>query len=111
VAPFDAAAVVLAVGGVIIATSWSENYGDASGDSSAVEGFKKAGALIWRGAWLGVVLGWEWVGVEGRGGQQWTAPAAAVLSGIPWWLPPHQHPIILHFSSHLFICIYLCIQL
>ncbi|KAI3439118.1 hypothetical protein D9Q98_001527 [Chlorella vulgaris] len=48
VAPFDAAAVVLAVGGVIIATSWSENYGDASGDSSAVEGFKKAGALIWR---------------------------------------------------------------
>ncbi len=57
VAPFDAAAVVLAVGGVIIATSWSENYGDASGDSSAVEGFKKAGALIWRGAWQGG-LGW-----------------------------------------------------
>ncbi|EFN51339.1 hypothetical protein CHLNCDRAFT_33124, partial [Chlorella variabilis] len=47
VAPFDAAATVLAIGGLIILTSWSENYGDASEHSSAVDGFKKAGALIW----------------------------------------------------------------
>lgn len=47
VAPFDAAAVVLVVGGFIIATTWTENYGDGSENSTAIEGFKKAGALIW----------------------------------------------------------------
>lgn len=47
VSPFDAAAVVLTVGGLIIAATWSENFGDASEHSSVTEGFKKAGALIW----------------------------------------------------------------
>ncbi|KAL4419074.1 hypothetical protein ABPG77_002215 [Micractinium sp. CCAP 211/92] len=47
VAPFDAAAVVLTLGGLIIASSWTENFGDASDRSSVAEGFKKAGALIW----------------------------------------------------------------
>jgi hypothetical protein len=50
VAPFDAAAAVLAVGGAIILTSWTENYGDASEHGSATEGFKKAAQLIWSGA-------------------------------------------------------------
>lgn len=50
VAPFDAAAVVLTLGGLIIASSWTENFGDASDRSSVAEGFKKAGALIWNGA-------------------------------------------------------------
>lgn len=30
VAPFDAAALVMVVGGVIVALTWSENYGDNS---------------------------------------------------------------------------------
>jgi MFS family permease len=38
---------VLAVGGAIILTSWTENYGDASEHGSATEGFKKAAQLIW----------------------------------------------------------------
>lgn len=49
VAPFDAAAVVLTVGGLIIASSWTENFGNASEHTSVAEGFKKAGTLIWNG--------------------------------------------------------------
>ena len=49
VAPFDAAATVLTVGGCIIAWTWSENYGDASASSSTTDGFKKAAQLIWNG--------------------------------------------------------------
>lgn len=49
VAPFDAAATVLTVGGFIIAWTWSENYGDASSSSSTTDGFKKAAQLIWNG--------------------------------------------------------------
>lgn len=52
VAPFDAAAAVLVVGGGIIATSWTENFGDASEHAPATEGFKKAANLIWSGARL-----------------------------------------------------------
>lgn len=52
VAPFDAAATVLAIGGVIIAWTWSENYGDASSSSSTTDGFKKAAQLIWNGEGL-----------------------------------------------------------
>lgn len=46
VAPFDAAATVLIIGGVIIYSTWTENYGDASSGSSATDGFKKAAKLI-----------------------------------------------------------------
>lgn len=53
VAPFDAAATVLTVGGFIIAWTWSENYGDASASSSTTDGFKKAAQLIWNGETAG----------------------------------------------------------
>jgi len=47
VVPFDAAAVVLLVGGFIIATTWSENHGEGAAESSSpVDGFKKAAKLI-----------------------------------------------------------------
>lgn len=46
VAPFDAAAIVLVIGGVIIYTTWSENHGDSSVNSTAIEGFSKAARLI-----------------------------------------------------------------
>lgn len=46
VAPFDAAAVVMITGGIIIYTTWGENYGDSSSNSSALDGFKKAAQLI-----------------------------------------------------------------
>ncbi len=61
VAPFDAAATVLTVGGFIIAWTWSENYGDASASSSTTDGFKKAAQLIWNGEqWPSrfVCVGW-----------------------------------------------------
>ena len=46
VAPFDAAATVLVIGGAIIYTTWSENHGDSSVNSTATEGFGKAFRLI-----------------------------------------------------------------
>lgn len=46
VAPFDAAATVLVSGGVFIYFTWTENYGDASEHSSAMDGFKKAANVI-----------------------------------------------------------------
>jgi MFS transporter, MFS domain-containing protein family, molybdate-anion transporter len=46
VAPFDAAAIVLVVGGAIIYSTWTENHGDSSRDSNASEGFSKAAKLI-----------------------------------------------------------------
>lgn len=46
VAPFDAASVVLLVGGFIVFTTWTENYGDASEHSSPLDGFTKAAKLI-----------------------------------------------------------------
>jgi MFS transporter, MFS domain-containing protein family, molybdate-anion transporter len=46
VAPFDAAFLVLTAGAIIIATTWTENYGDASDTTPAHEGFKRAAALI-----------------------------------------------------------------
>lgn len=49
VAPFDAAIVVLLVGGVIIARTWEENRGARGGESLARQ-FKEAAATIARGA-------------------------------------------------------------
>jgi MFS family permease len=46
VAPFDAAAAVLVIGGAIIYSTWTENHGDSSRDSNATEGFSKAAKLI-----------------------------------------------------------------
>ena len=46
VAPFDAAATVMIVGGIIISSTWSENYGDSSSKSPASDVFKKAALLI-----------------------------------------------------------------
>jgi len=47
VAPFDAAAVVLVVGGAIVYSTWTENLGDTSAsEEPAIEGFKKAARLI-----------------------------------------------------------------
>ena len=42
VAPFDAAAVFLAVGGVVIFSTWSENKGDSSEHTSVQQGMKQA---------------------------------------------------------------------
>ncbi|KFM25691.1 Major facilitator superfamily domain-containing protein 5 [Auxenochlorella protothecoides] len=46
VSPFDAAAIVLVIGGVIIALTWTENYGDSSESASLAESFGKAYTLI-----------------------------------------------------------------
>ena len=42
VAPFDASIVVLCLGGGIIMATWSENYGDSSSKSTAMDSFQKA---------------------------------------------------------------------
>jgi MFS transporter, MFS domain-containing protein family, molybdate-anion transporter len=44
VAPFDAAAAVLAAGGVVIASTWTENYGDAAASGAAPTGTVAGGA-------------------------------------------------------------------
>lgn len=49
VAPFDAAICVLLVGGTIIISSWSENYGDANDKGSLMDTFRKAGTAIVEG--------------------------------------------------------------
>ena len=41
-APFDAAAVFLAIGGVVIMFSWTENKGDNSDNTSVQQGMKQA---------------------------------------------------------------------
>lgn len=42
VAPFDAAAVVLAIGAFVIATSWTENYGETGQQMSIYTQFSQA---------------------------------------------------------------------
>lgn len=49
VAPFDAAICVLLVGGTIIISSWSENYGDVNDKGSLMDTFRKAGTAIVEG--------------------------------------------------------------
>lgn len=49
VAPFDAAATVLGIGGIIVASKWTENYGDSSSASNQMQifqGFQKAASVI-----------------------------------------------------------------
>lgn len=42
VAPFDAAIVVLTIGGGVIICTWTENYGDSQGKKSVMESFNAA---------------------------------------------------------------------
>lgn len=46
VSPFDAAIIVLLIGAAIIATTWTENYGDNAGRQTLAEQFKHAADLI-----------------------------------------------------------------
>lgn len=46
VAPFDAASIVLLIGGGLIFATWNENYGDNSEKASVADKFKKAFHLI-----------------------------------------------------------------
>lgn len=44
--PFDASATVLTIAGLVIAFSWSENYGDCSGGAAVLSQFKTAFSWI-----------------------------------------------------------------
>eukprot|EP00217_Crustomastix_stigmatica_P016284 CAMPEP_0183799658 /NCGR_PEP_ID=MMETSP0803_2-20130417/22369_1 /TAXON_ID=195967 /ORGANISM="Crustomastix stigmata, Strain CCMP3273" /LENGTH=450 /DNA_ID=CAMNT_0026044363 /DNA_START=30 /DNA_END=1379 /DNA_ORIENTATION=- len=46
VAPFDAASVLLCVGAVVIAATWTENYGDASESTTLAQQFSTAVSTI-----------------------------------------------------------------
>jgi hypothetical protein len=50
VAPFDAAAAVMAVGGAVVALTWSENYGDNSERRSFRAQLSSAAHAIAKGA-------------------------------------------------------------
>ena len=50
VAPFDAAAVVMLAGGVVVAFSWSENYGDSSDRRSFGEQLRNGAHAIYSSA-------------------------------------------------------------
>ena len=50
VAPFDAAAAVMLVGGVLVAACWTENYGDASDKKGFAEQLQNGARAIARGA-------------------------------------------------------------
>lgn len=52
VAPFDAAACLLAVGMAIILSSWTENYGDPSENKDLLTQFKGAAVAIASGKLL-----------------------------------------------------------
>ena len=49
VSPFDAAALVLVVGGVYIAATWTENYGDSADKAPFHVSLLNAGNTIWQG--------------------------------------------------------------
>ena len=49
VAPFDAAAVVMVVGGLVVLASWPENYGDASSKRTLPEQLAGAARAIYNG--------------------------------------------------------------
>lgn len=52
VSPFDAAALVLIGGGVYIAITWTENYGDSADKASFHTSLVNAGKTIWEGEML-----------------------------------------------------------
>ena len=60
VAPFDAAAVVLIVGGVVVAACWTENYGDSSDKKGFAEQLQNGARAIARGA--APPTSWAWSG-------------------------------------------------
>ena len=41
VAPFDASATVLLIGGIVIHLTWSENYGDSSDNQTVMQQFQR----------------------------------------------------------------------
>ena len=49
VAPFDAAAVVMVVGGLVVLATWPENYGDASNKRTLPEQLAGAARAIYNG--------------------------------------------------------------
>ena len=49
VAPFDAAAVAMVLGGLIIVTFWTENFGDSSEKQTFIEQCTKAAKAIAQG--------------------------------------------------------------
>lgn len=52
VAPFDAAACILAIGMAIILSSWGENYGDPSDNKDLLSQFKGAAVAIASGKYF-----------------------------------------------------------
>ncbi|CAF1707847.1 unnamed protein product [Brassica oleracea var. botrytis] len=56
VAPFDAAACILAIGMAIILTTWSENYGDPSDSKDLLTQFKVAAIAIASGRFKKIAL-------------------------------------------------------
>ena len=49
VSPFDAAAAVLIVGGVVVFSTWPENYGDTNEKVSVAASWRKAVDAIFHG--------------------------------------------------------------
>ena len=54
VSPFDAAALVLLIGGAYIAFSWTENYGESSDHAPFYVSLVNAGKTIWEGMRFGL---------------------------------------------------------
>jgi hypothetical protein len=50
-APFDAAAILLAIGGCVVYSTWTENYGDVSENGTLLQSFAKASKAIASGTW------------------------------------------------------------
>lgn len=100
VAPFDAAATVLTIGGLLIAYTWTENYGDAGSNESATDGFKKAANLIWSGARAPCYACCLWwgrarAGTSGCPPHRWPHTRLALRAWHHWLThPPHPptHP-------------------
>lgn len=58
VAPFDAAAVVMLLGGAVVAPSWTENYGDNSDHKSFGEQLRSGAHAIYTSAPSGPRISW-----------------------------------------------------
>jgi hypothetical protein len=56
VAPFDAAAVVMVLGGVLVLATWSENYGDSSDRVGFASQLQNAAAAIRNGERRAILL-------------------------------------------------------